>query len=144
MSPHPCQGTELPLPQATSRDAGMEFCTVTANVTGPPRDHWHSSVIPHGGKRKAGGVLMTPSSQTFGVSSYIWRMSLAEPCSAAHCGAQHHLTEVTATPEPARASLESSQADTDQTHLDSPHHLTKLQVILGQMFLQTIGNLDKM
>lgn len=72
--------------------------------------------------------------QIFGVLSYIWRNSLTGALQ--HCPlwctaslspwqAEPTLSEVTATPELAKGFWESSQADTDQTHLDGTHHLTR-------------------
>lgn len=108
--------------------------------------HWHSKchratkrslapfVIPHGGKKECFRVFNDPKQS--GIWCFISEGVLQEPFSPAQRGAQHHsalgqaeptLTEVTATPEPAKGFLESSQAGIDQTHLDSIHHLTKEQ-----------------
>lgn len=81
----------------------MEPCTGTANVTGPPRDQWHPSVIPHGGKKKSFcGIFNDPE------QSGPWCFFLG-------------VTELTTAPEPAKAFL----AGIDQEHLDIIHHLSK-------------------
>lgn len=92
MSPHPSQGTEVTLHQAPCRDAGMELCTGTANVTGPPRNHWPPFLCYSSWEKKKSccGVFNDPKSlmnqpiwvilmtqnQMSGVSSCTWKTSL--------------------------------------------------------------------